>query len=151
MRRHWKNEVEIHRLREELNRLLEQLLDEPPGQSAEWQPAIDVLRTEQAVVVEIEVPGIQAADLSAEMCGSQLVVRGVKRRLRSEPDRVRFHLMERFIGTFSATVTIPEPVNTQEAQATLTRGVLKVSLPRITDRRQVPIPIHVHEEESNRD
>jgi HSP20 family protein len=144
----WTSEAEIHRLRSELNRLLEQLLETPAEQGSEWQPAVDLRLTTHSVEVEIEVPGVDVSDIVVELCGSVLRLQGVKRRQPSEPAGVRYHLMERFIGPFSTVVEIPKPVTPHNARATLCRGLLHISLPRITDRRSSSIRIAVHSEET---
>ena len=149
MTTNWAAGVEIHRVRGEINRMLERVLHLPAGLERGWRPPADVLVRPSDVQVEVELPGVAADQLSVEMCGGQLTIQGTKRRIHSEPTGARFHQMERFIGSFELTVEIPQPVNPASAEATLTRGVLKISLPRLDERRRTPIAVVVHEEKES--
>ena len=136
---------QIELLRAEVNRLIDLLLEAGSPGGAGWQPAIDLVEHDQEVVVQMELPGATPDDLSVELRDEVLVIRGRKRRLPTEPPARRFHLMERFIGTFRVEVTLPDPVDPGGAEAVLDQGLLTVRLPRLVDRRHRIHPIPVRE------
>ncbi len=136
---------QIELLKAEVNRLIDLLLESGSGPGAGWQPAVDMVAAGESVLVQVELPGVTAADLTVEVQDERLVVRGHKRRLPSEPQARRFHLMERFIGTFRIEVELPEPVNPTGAEAELEQGLLTVRLPLLVDKRHQRHQIAVRE------
>ncbi len=136
----------IHHLRAELEALLELLLEGPSAAAAGWTPPVDLVELDDAVLVQLELPGVAASDLQLELVDLRLEVRGTKSRLGSEPPGGRFFLMERFIGSFAATVDLPCPVLAGRGEARLEHGVLTVTLPKLKDRRHRRHAIPVAEE-----
>jgi len=53
--------------------------------------------------------------------------------------------MERGFGKFKRVVHISSPVNTHKAMTTLSEGVLKVTFPRVPNRRGEEVPIKIAE------
>lgn len=136
----------IQVLKAEVNRLVDLLLEGPATSGPGWLPPVDIIDRPTAVTVTVEVPGLRAGDLSVEFVSGLLTVRGTKRRLASEPPARRFHLMERFIGSFQVAIDLPRPIDPARGKATLRHGVLTIVFPRLEDRRQRPFMIPVTEE-----
>ncbi len=125
----------LHHLQTELNRLIELLVEEPVSARTTWLPPVDLVERDRAVEVQLEVPGVSAADLQVEVIDQKLLVRGTKPRLPGEAPSGRFHLAERFIGPFSVSVDLSLPVLPAQATARLHQGVLTVTLPKLEERR----------------
>jgi HSP20 family protein len=136
----------IQILKAEVNRLVDLLLEGPATNGPGWLPPVDIIDCPDTLTVAIEVPGLNANDLVVELMSGVLIVRGTKRRLPSEPPARRFHLMERFIGSFQVVVDLPHPIDPGQGKATLRHGVLNIVFPRLEDRRQKPFKIPVTEE-----
>ena len=139
----------LHRLRVQVNQLIELLLNQPVSQTSEWQPPVDLVESSDGFEVRIDVPGLQREQLQLELRDQLLMVRGKKERLSSEPPSRRFFLMERFFGTFLMEVEIPHAVHPRKAEARLHQGVLSVTLPRLEDKRHRTFTIPISEETSN--
>ena len=140
----------VHQLRAEVNRLIDLLLEEPTSPTANWQPPLDLIEGEQGFEVRVELPGVHAQDLQLELRDLTLHIRGSKAHLASEPQGQRFHLMERFMGTFAISVDVPRPILPAESSALLEEGVLIVTLPKLVERRHRTHTIPIVEE-SKRD
>ncbi len=136
----------IQILKAEVNRLIDLLLEEPVAGSPGWHPPVDILDGASELSVVVELPGVEADDLTVEFRHHILMIRGGKRRLESEPQARRYHLMERFIGAFQVAVEIPQPVDPAAAEAVLAQGILTVTFPRLDDRRDQPFTLTVKEE-----
>lgn len=91
--------------------------------------ACEVRETDEAVIVGLEVPGMESDDFEIDVVDDHLVVRGEKRVSRDEA-RGRFYVMERAYGRFERVVPLPAAVDPQGARARYRKGVLTVTLPR---------------------
>lgn len=96
--------------------------------------ASDVSTDDRWVEVTLEVPGLEPDDLSIEVVGDTLRVRGEK---RVERDGVRgtYHVMERAYGSFLRTIALPAGVDDRRAEASYRNGVLRIRLPRSAEGR----------------
>jgi HSP20 family protein len=136
--------VELSRLQSELNRLFSLFVESNKSvtSGSSWDPNVDILDDGENVRVLIELPGIEAEDVTLTIRGRVLTARGSKRgRIRSR-EGIRFFCMERYFGTFVKSVPLPRPVNTHRAVAKL-NGVLEIVFPRVPDQREKELAINV--------
>jgi HSP20 family protein len=94
----------------------------------EWDPALDLTETAEALVVEVEVPGIDPTDVHLVLRGELLMVTGEKRG--HTPYDERHHRMERAYGRFARAVPLPLPVDGSRVSVVFTNGLLTVTLPK---------------------
>jgi HSP20 family protein len=121
---------------EEFDRLHRQLLSWldtwsplswPDVTTTAFTPVADVEETDDAYLVELEVPGIKRDDLDIEVSGRRLSVRGE----RKEKERVGvLRRRERAVGRFSYELTLPSGIEEDEVEARLDDGVLTIRLPK---------------------
>jgi HSP20 family protein len=97
---------------------------------AGWAPAVDLLEFSDRFAVRLDLPGVEREDLSVAIKARSLRISGHKRPQPEGSDERRYHRMERGFGPFDVEVSLPEEVVHSEATATLTAGVLEVSIPR---------------------
>jgi len=110
--------------------------------AGECAPAIDVYETDDTVEIAVDLPGVSASAIRIIAKGDAVLVAGDKapRRARGESS---FHLVERGYGRFARVVRLARACDTSRARAALTEGELRVSIPKIADRRGRPIPIAI--------
>jgi HSP20 family protein len=140
--------AEISRIQSEINRLFDNLIELRASKGeggGEWLPSADVYETERELVVKFEIPGVGASDVTMSVEGNRLIVRGEKRRPQNGHRAGRYHCMERGYGKFKRVVHISSPVNTREAQAVLSEGVLEVIFPKVPNRRGGEMSIRITE------
>jgi HSP20 family protein len=141
--------VEISRIQSEINRLFDNLLElkNQGGETGgEWLPTADVYETDDELVVKFEVPGVTLQDVTLAVNGNNLILRGEKKR--SELARsAKYHCMERGFGKFKRVVHIASPVNTHQATTELVEGVLKITFPKVPNRRGEEVPIRIRDKE----
>jgi HSP20 family protein len=142
---------ELHRLRAEVNRLIDMLVEQPIPQASEWHPPADITEHPDAYEIQIDVPGITAESLQVEIRDQSLVVRGKKERLATEPPPDRFSLMERYMGVFVMEFEVPEAVNPTQGTAYLQQGVLRITLPKLVEKRHRTYTIPISEESEDND
>ena len=71
-----------------------------------------------------------------------MLIVGEKARRRPHAES-SFHLVERDFGRFARVIRVGRACNFAEARARLANGELRVSLPKIADRRGLTIPISI--------
>ncbi len=101
-----------------------------PGTTAgELLPEVDIVETEDAYKVAMELPGVDPADVSIELRGDTLTIRGEKKAEREEKEENRF-LVERRFGRFERGIRLPAEIEPDKVEATFDKGVLTIRLPK---------------------
>lgn len=92
-----------------------------------WRPPTDLLETEQAYVVRVEVAGMQDAELNIAVEGRELAVYG----LRQQPaEQAAYYQMEVRFGEFLTALELPGEVQAEGIRAKYGDGFLLVTLPK---------------------
>ncbi len=91
--------------------------------------AAEVQVDEDAVNVDLEIPGMDADDFEIDVHDDVLIVRGEK-KVERERREGHFHVMERAYGSFERALRLPVEVNGDGTRARYDRGVLHITLPR---------------------
>lgn len=89
----------------------------------------EVFEDDSRLVVRVEVPGMDKADINVEVRDDALVVSGEK-RFERESTEGRWRVMQCAYGSFRRVVPLPQPVLAEQAKATYKSGVLRVELPK---------------------
>jgi len=108
----------------------------------ECSPPLDVYEAGNAIEVRMDLPGVPADLVRVVIKGGAILIAGEKPPRRTRGDS-SFHLVERGFGRFARTLQLPAPCDGAQAQATLRDGELRITLPRITDRRGRAIRVPV--------
>ncbi len=110
-----------------------------------WIPSVDICEIADAVVIRVELPGIDPADIRLSIQGNVLRVHGVKQEPAAVRTRLSYYCLERRYGKFDRQIAIDWVVDAGRAEANLVNGILTIHIPRIENRRGTlfEIPIHV--------
>jgi HSP20 family protein len=95
-----------------------------------WTPILDVCERPDEVIVRVELPGVDKADIRLRWKESGLEVVGIKRRQPSEGQSCRYLCVERQHGRFRREIAIGTNVDFKNAIAKFRDGLLKVRLPK---------------------
>lgn len=99
------------------------------GRQAVAVPAADVWQDENAVFAELDLPGVNPADLDVTVTdGNVLTIQG--ERKPSEVANEAWVRRERGHGKFARTLELPFPVDASKVEAKYETGVLRVTLPK---------------------
>ena len=102
---------------------------------AEWPQAgnlglpVEVADTGAEFKVVAELPGVEEKDVSVELQGDVLTIRGEKKAEEERQDE-GYYLAERRYGTFARTLRLPFTAEADKVQATFKNGVLTVTVPK---------------------
>jgi HSP20 family protein len=122
----------LHQFRDEMDRLLTGLLGPaadgllPPA--LRNQPAVNVCEQPDALLVEMEVPGIKNDQVDISVAGGELSVKINRPDIAQEG--VTYHRRERPIGPQTRTLRLPVEVDADRVEAELHDGVLLITLPK---------------------
>ncbi len=110
--------------------------------AGECVPPIDVYETDDTRNRGRSSKGVDPAAVRVLGKGDSILIAGEKgaRRARGESS---FHLVERGYGRFARVVRPARACDTAQARARLSGGELRVSVPKIGDRRGRAIPITI--------
>jgi HSP20 family protein len=123
----WDPFDELDRLNRQLSSYLDSFRQLPSLLGGSFTPLADLEETDDAYVVEVELPGVARDDLDVEVAGRRVTVHGE----RKEKERVGIlRRRERIVGRFHYEVTLPGDVDEDHVQATLDEGVLTLRLPK---------------------
>jgi HSP20 family protein len=120
---------ELAQLHQRMSQLMSTALgtDLLSGTAQGWTPLADVTETDDAYVVEIEVPGVDRKDLTVEAVGGELRVSGEI----VEKEKVGWlRHRTRHVGQFAYRTTLPADIDTDDISADLADGVLTVRVPK---------------------
>ncbi|MBS9718083.1 Hsp20/alpha crystallin family protein [Pseudohalocynthiibacter aestuariivivens] len=99
-------------------------------------PAIDVIDKEKEVQIKAELPGMDENDIEVELSDRMLTIRGEKKEEREEGEKEgNYYLSERRYGSFTRSLAVPEGVNTDKVDASFSKGVLTVTLPKLPEAK----------------
>lgn len=134
---------EFEQVTERMRRILEQTFSgfgwsSPLAEKAGWSPLVDVEETDDAYVVEAELPGVKREDVNIELVGNELSIAGeVKEQERKGVMRRR----TRRVGRFDYRLSLPHQVDAEKIDASLAEGVLTVRVPKSerAQRRRIEV------------
>ncbi len=131
----------MDQLREEMNRLFNGMLTRG---TAAWfptrgQPALNVWETEEAVMAEIEVPGVKSEQVEVSVAQNELTL--TVHRPAEETAEATFHRRERPVGDFTRVLRLPAAVAPDRVSADLHDGVLAITLPKAEESKPRKISV----------
>jgi len=118
---------------ESMNRNLSRLLDDShsamDADGGQWAPSVDIRETDDALVVQAELPGIDKKDVNLEVKDGVLTISG-ERRYEKDVKEENVHRIERSYGSFTRSFSLPRNIDAEKVNAEMKDGVLSVRLPK---------------------
>jgi HSP20 family protein len=124
---------------QEVRRLFQELIHQPwggrgqaessgrPQRPAPWQPQADMWETDEAVIVEVELPGVAHEDVAVEVEGDILRIAGERRATVERAGR-HYYQVERITGHFTRQWRLPHSIDRDAIAAAFKDGVLTLTL-----------------------
>ena len=125
----WEPFRELEELQDQMDRLMQSVWS-PTGAGnggAAWVPTADIEETDDAWVIEAELPGVDRKDVNVEMRDSELIITG---ELKEKERKGRLRRRTRKTGQFEYRVTLPGQSDSENIEANLHDGVLTVRVPK---------------------
>lgn len=129
----WDPFRELQGMRDTIDRLFAEM--KPFGEGAmafESAPALDIYETENAIKVDVPLPGVKPEEVEVTLTGNTLTIKG-ERKSKEEVKEENYYRREVRYGSFRRAVTLPETADTAKAEATFEDGMLHITFPRAAE------------------
>jgi HSP20 family protein len=113
-----------------------------PRTSRPWSPAVDILETENELVVKADLPDVRLEDIDVRVENQTLSIKG-ERRFEEDSSNQGYHRIERNYGSFVRSFGVPNSVDTEKVSADYRNGVLTVKLPKKEAARPKQVRVEV--------
>jgi HSP20 family protein len=138
----WFRRGPLGNLREEMEELFSRAFGEDVAlwPSERIIPSLDLAETDGTIEVRMDIPGMEAKDIDIQVNGNLLTISGERKEEREEKGKT-YHRIERRIGSFSRSVTLPCTVKEEAVDAQYKSGILTVKLPKTEEAKSRKISV----------
>jgi HSP20 family protein len=146
----WDPFREMRSMREAMDRLFRESWGRPfDSRLPDWAGDIpvDVAEKENEFVVRATIPGVRPEDIQVNVQGDRLTLRAEGQGEQERKDE-HYVIRERYATSYYRTLTLPSPVNTDQADASYDQGVLTLTLPKAQVEKSSQIKVHGGEQSS---
>jgi HSP20 family protein len=105
-------------------------------------PAVDVVESEKAYEVTVELPGMDEKNIDVKVTDGSLTIKGEKQEEKEEKEK-GYYLQERRYGSFERSFELPESVDPDKIEASFKKGLLTVTLPKKAEAQKPAKKIEV--------
>jgi len=123
----------MDRLKREMQSIFDRFLDLRSSrrfsEEEKWMPVVDVSETSKEIIVNAEIPGVEAENIDVKLEGNVLTIKGERQREHEEEEE-NFHRIERSYGSFYRSLRLPSEVDAEKIKATYEKGVLRIVIPK---------------------
>lgn len=123
----------LDNLHNEIDRWFDELARGLPGLESlrAGHPKVEVFETDENVFVNAELPGVESKDVDVRVFPHEVRIKA-ERRQEQEFKEDRFYRSERYYGSISRNIPLPEEIDSDRATASFKNGILKLTLPKVT-------------------
>ena len=106
----------------------------------EGELTVDVYQTPEMIVIKSMIAGVRPEDLDISITRDQVTIRGKREeeRVAHEDD---YFARELYWGSFSRSISLPEEIDVDEAEAIEKHGLLILKLPKLDKKRQSKLKV----------
>jgi len=132
---------DLRNLRKDIHRVVNDVLEnESEWEGNYWQPPIDVVESDNAFIVAVELPGLNKEDIKINIHENAITINGEKKPVTEENQRLHSEFWYR---PFRRTINLPGEINREKISARYENGILQVTLPKMEKSTAKEIKIDV--------
>ncbi len=120
----------------------ERFLDEDFWSGADFSPMVDVYQDKDNVIVETPLAGVDPEKVDISVENDVLTIAG-QTEDKKEVKREDYYRKEIRTGSFSRSVILPMQVKANQAEATSSKGILKIVLPKADEVKPKKISVKI--------
>ena len=137
---------DIFSFRDEMDRLFDDFMERYPARREMgeqlWNPDVDIRETDNEVMIEAEIPGMEQKDINVSVKDNVVTLKGEKKQEKEEKE-ASFHRIERTYGSFTRSFTLPTMVVADKATAKYKSGILRITFPKAEEVKPKEIAVEV--------
>lgn len=144
----WDPFADMAQLREHMNCLFtpsRTCAGQQPTLMRTWAPTVDIVETENDVVLHAELPGMKPEEIDIELTGDLLTIRG-ERKVEHEEKTKHCVRTERTYGAFQRSFTLGLPIKQEAIHAHYRDGILEITLPKAEEVKPKQIQVQIEEQ-----
>ncbi|KOP27647.1 heat-shock protein [Hapalosiphon sp. MRB220] len=136
---------EINSLQRQLNRLFD---DENFTPSKLWEdgsvkvPAAELQETEKAILLKLEIPGIEAKDLDIQVTEESVYISG-ERKSETKTEEKGYTRSEFHYGKFQRVIPLPARIQNTNVTAEYKDGILNLTLPKTEAEKNKVVKVNL--------
>lgn len=113
-----------------------------------WVPAMDIAERADHYAIQVDLPGVNPADVELNFEQNVLTLRGTKPSAldAKTEEEYRLHARERVSGAFERALRLPDSVDADNIEAHFLHGVLSITIPKAKAAQPRRITIRATEE-----
>jgi HSP20 family protein len=140
----WDPVRELDSFQTDMNRLFDGFFSARNGVTGgghrRWIPAMDLVETDEHLVLRADLPGMSEEDVEIEIKDGVLTVSG-ERKAEHEEKQEGYYRVERAFGGFTRSLSLPQGIDAGDVTASFDRGVLEVRVPKPAERKPTRVQI----------
>lgn len=105
-----------------------------------WTPRTDIYETQEHVVVQIDVPGVNADQIDIQCEKGMLSVKG-ERPFNGKTSERNYYRVENVYGPFERYFEIPRTLDVEKVEAKYQAGILTLTFPKTEEAKPKKIAI----------
>jgi HSP20 family protein len=142
--RSWQPFTEIETIRQQLDKVFDQLATTRDNSEATWMPALEVADAGDNFVLKAQLPGIDPKDVDVQVTREAISISG-ERRYENTDEKPGYVRSEFRYGKFHRMLPLPAPIQNDSVQAEYKDGILMLTLPKVTEARNKVVKINLAE------
>ena len=120
----------------------------PAARMLNQLPAVDIRETENAYVLDMELPGYDEKNIEVHVDGSSLTIASKQEEARDakkeEENQGTYVLRERRVRSFSRSFKLPENADPESVSAAFKNGILNLQIKKRAEAQKRTIQISVN-------
>jgi len=110
--------------------------------SAHRAPALDLYQTDNEVVAEVSIPGVDPKKVNVEIENNTLHIRGDEEQV-IEDNQKDYYRKEVRRGSFARSMSLPVEVEADKVEARAENGILKITMPKSEKAKPKKVSVEI--------
>ncbi|MDZ8050064.1 MAG: Hsp20/alpha crystallin family protein [Aulosira sp. ZfuVER01] len=136
---------DIDTLQRQINRLFDRLVPTNDGGESigfGFVPAAEMEETDEAIQLRLEVPGLEAKDISVEVTADAVSISG-ERKSETKTEEKGIARSEFRYGRFQRVIPLPTQIENDKVEAEYKDGILRLTMPKLVSEKQKTVKVNI--------
>jgi len=137
--------TEINSLQRQLNKMFDDALTPANAVNFSKVPAAELIETEENLVLKLELPGMNPADINIEATAKSISISGDRESKTTEELAGKTRSEFRY-GSFQRVIALPVRIQNTEVKADYKDGILHLTLPKAEAEKNKVVKVNLFDE-----